>query len=336
MLKSHTVQVNVADMAPIVSTKYLWSTTSSGNPKTNGTAFSLTNGEADITKNTGSGQYYLCIYAEDIAGNSNTSCYQALNFDNDGPVITTNTICTRLGADVPISKYISATDVSGVASIQASKNPDDTYITHLSELSAGVQIIYFKEIDSLGNVSSPKAVTVNVYMNLAEDLNVITSGDGLYNVSGRKIYKGASPDNYITFNGETWRIISIESDGRIKIRRNELMTARAYGGTANASLKFTNSTIYTYLQNDYWNSLSATAQSMVDTNSKWGVGSYQGYIAGSGSISKVSTYISDEAATKATFNVGMYTMSDYFYASRNSSCTTSLYVSGLASCANDN
>lgn len=114
------------------------------------------------------------------------------------------------------------------------------------------------------------------------------------------------------------------------------MAARAYGGTANASLKFINSTIYTYLQNDYWDSLSATAQSMVDTNSKWGVGSYQGYIAGSGSISKVSTYISDEAATKATFNVGMYTMSDYFYASRNSSCTTSLYVSGLASCANDN
>lgn len=144
------------------------------------------------------------IYAEDIAGNSNTSCYQALYFDNDSPVITTNTICIRLGADVPFSKYISATDVSGVASIQASKNPNDTYITNLSELSAGVQTIYFKATDSLENVSSPKAVTVNVYMNLAEDINVITSGDGLYNVSGRKIYKGSSPNNYITFNGETW------------------------------------------------------------------------------------------------------------------------------------
>ena len=335
-LKSHTVNVGVSDMAPITSAKYLWSTTSSGNPKTNGTAFSLTNGEANITKNTGSGQYYLCIYAEDIAGNSNTSCYQALNFDNDGPVITTNTICTRLNESVPVGQYISATDISGVVSIQASKTPNGTYINNLSELDQGIQTVYFKATDSLGNVSSPKAVTVSVYMNLAEDINVITSGDGLYNVSGRKIYKGTSPNNYITFNGETWRIISIESDGRIKIRRNDLMPARAYGGTANKSLKFTTSTIYTYLQNDYWNSLSATAQSMVDTNSKWGVGSYKGYIDGSSSVSKVSTYISDEAATKATFNVGMYTMSDYFYASRNSSCTGSLNVSGLAKCANDN
>ena len=335
-LKSHTVNVGVSDMAPITSAKYLWSTTSSGNPKTNGTAFSLTNGEANITKNTGSGQYYLCVYAEDIAGNSNTSCYQALNFDNDGPVITTNTICTRLNESVPVGQYISATDISGVVSIQASKTPNGTYINNLSELDQGIQTVYFKATDSLGNVSSPKAVTVSVYMNLAEDINVITSGDGLYNVSGRKIYKGTSPNNYITFNGETWRIISIESDGRIKIRRNDLMPARAYGGTANKSLKFTTSTIYTYLQNDYWNSLSATAQSMVDTNSKWGVGSYKGYIDGSSSVSKVSTYISDEAATKATFNVGMYTMSDYFYASRNSSCTGSLNVSGLAKCANDN
>ena len=338
-LKSHTVNVNVSDMAPIASAKYLWSTTSSGNPKANGTTFELTNGEANITKATGSGEYYLCIYAEDIAGNYNTSCYQALNFDNDGPIITTNTICTRLGADVPINKYISATDISGVTSIQASKNPNDTYITNLSELSAGIQTIYFRATDSLGNVSTPKAVTINVYMDLAEDLNVVTSGDGLYSVANsRKAFKGNSPNNYITFNEETWRIIAIESDGRIKIKRNELMTARAYGGTQNSSLRFTNSTIYTYLQNDYWNSLSSTAQSIVDTNSNWGIGSYKGYIAStSNSISKVSVYLSDELGQKSKFNVGMFTFSDFFYASSDSTCKTTLYISQIASnCKNNN
>ena len=55
--------------------------------------------------------------------------------------------------------------------------------------------------------------------------NVVTSGDGLYadsTESGRYIYRGANPDNYITFNGETagWRIISVESDGTMKIVRN--------------------------------------------------------------------------------------------------------------------
>ena len=38
----------------------------------------------------------------------------------------------------------------------------------------------------------------------------------------RYIYRGSNPCNYITFNGETagWRIVSIESDGTMKIVRN--------------------------------------------------------------------------------------------------------------------
>ena len=52
------------------------------------------------------------------------------------------------------------------------------------------------------------------------DANVVTTGDGLYEDStepGRYIYRGANPNNYITFNNEEWRIVSIENDGAIKI-----------------------------------------------------------------------------------------------------------------------
>ena len=62
----------------------------------------------------------------------------------------------------------------------------------------------------------------------------VTSGDGLYEDSyeeGRYVYKGASPDNYITFSGETWRIISVESDGTIKIMRNSSVGTRAFDST---------------------------------------------------------------------------------------------------------
>lgn len=52
-----------------------------------------------------------------------------------------------------------------------------------------------------------------------ENMGGITTsgGDGLYKdvyESGRYIYKGVNPNNYITFNGEEagWRIISLESD----------------------------------------------------------------------------------------------------------------------------
>jgi len=54
--------------------------------------------------------------------------------------------------------------------------------------------------------------------------NVVTEGDGLYEDPtevGRYVYRGSDPDNYITFNGEEagWRIISVETDGTLKIRK---------------------------------------------------------------------------------------------------------------------
>ena len=60
-----------------------------------------------------------------------------------------------------------------------------------------------------------------------QDVEIVSSGDGLYEDStrpGRYVYKGANPDNYITFNGETWRIVAKETDGTYKIVRNELLT----------------------------------------------------------------------------------------------------------------
>ena len=59
-----------------------------------------------------------------------------------------------------------------------------------------------------------------------QKLNVtaVTSGDGLYAdtvTSGRYYYRGENVDNYIVFNYELWRILSIESDGTLKIVRNE-------------------------------------------------------------------------------------------------------------------
>jgi len=53
---------------------------------------------------------------------------------------------------------------------------------------------------------------------------VVEQGDGLYADStkeGRYIYKGSNPNNYVKFNNELWRIISIENDGKIKIIKDE-------------------------------------------------------------------------------------------------------------------
>ena len=59
-----------------------------------------------------------------------------------------------------------------------------------------------------------------------EDVEVVTSGDGLYEDTyeeERYIYRGTNPNNYIEFNDELWRIVAKESDGTYKIIRNELI-----------------------------------------------------------------------------------------------------------------
>lgn len=53
---------------------------------------------------------------------------------------------------------------------------------------------------------------------------VVENGEGLYNDKYEEdhyVYKGLNPDNYILFNNELWRIISVENDETLKIIRNE-------------------------------------------------------------------------------------------------------------------
>ena len=60
-----------------------------------------------------------------------------------------------------------------------------------------------------------------------------------------------------------WRIISINIDGTIKIIRNNFLTpGRAWD--TNGSADWETASLNTYLNNDYYNSLSATAQSQIE------------------------------------------------------------------------
>lgn len=55
----------------------------------------------------------------------------------------------------------------------------------------------------------------------------VTTGDGLYVDSyedGAYVFRGANPDNYLTLNGETWRIISIDPSGNLKIIKDDFLT----------------------------------------------------------------------------------------------------------------
>ena len=67
---------------------------------------------------------------------------------------------------------------------------------------------------------------------LVDQAGTVTSGDGLYADSYEEnvyTYRGANPNNYVTFNGEQWRIISVNtSDNTIKIMRNAVLSDRQF------------------------------------------------------------------------------------------------------------
>ncbi len=82
----------------------------------------------------------------------------------------------------------------------------------------------------LGLIILPFSMISNVRAaNYASDTlkgKVVTSGDGLYvdkYNEGRHVYKGGNPNNFIKFNDELWRIISVEKDGTLKIIRNDVL-----------------------------------------------------------------------------------------------------------------
>ena len=146
-----------------------------------------------------------------------------------------------------------------------------------------------------------------------EDLKdlVVTEGDGLYQdeyESGRYFYKGANPNNYITFNNETWRILSVENDGRIKIVRNELLLDRAFdSGRSNV---WETSDMKEYLNGEYLESITVNKDKIVP--STWSIGgvTYEN--------NDLAGQIADENETQSqTASVGLITVSEYLRANTN-------------------
>ena len=47
--------------------------------------------------------------------------------------------------------------------------------------------------------------------------NLVTSKDGIYQIGNEYIFKGENPNNNVKFDGKTWKIIKINSDGSLKL-----------------------------------------------------------------------------------------------------------------------
>lgn len=82
------------------------------------------------------------------------------------------------------------------------------------------------------------------------EIPIVSSGSGLYE---NYVYKGRHPDNYISFNNELWRILSFESDGSIKIIKNESIGDMAFDD--NGFNEWDKSSLSLFLNNEYYDSI---------------------------------------------------------------------------------
>ena len=144
-----------------------------------------------------------------------------------------------------------------------------------------------------------------------QEIEVVSSGDGLYAdeyEAGKYTYKGANPNNYITFNNETWRIISIASDGRIKIMRNESIGNMAFD--SDNSNAWETSDIKTYLNGEYLESITTNKDKIVSHT--WSIGGV------TSNNSDLAGQIASENGTQSqSASVGMITASEYLRANTN-------------------
>ena len=157
-----------------------------------------------------------------------------------------------------------------------------------------------------GNVKE-KSITPEDLKKLA-----VAEGDGLYQdeyEEGRFIYKGTNPNNYITFNNETWRILSIEADGRIKIMGNYNVGYMEWD-TNMINIWDNPSEIKIELNDKYLNMITVNKDKIVP--STWSIG------AVTWDNNDLAGQIADENGTQSQLaSVGLITVSEYLRANTN-------------------
>ena len=244
-----------------------------------------------------------------------------------------------------------------------------TGLTNGEVLTAGGTKTFTVKVEYLSSVSEQPTNTISnltVTLNYVQAANgstpsgesaadkliktAVTSGDGLYidtYESGRYVYKGANPNNYITFNNEEWRVMAIEADGTLKIRKNTSIGNMAFD-TKDATIgrnninntycqinsgvywgcnawtaveeTFTNgnktgtvtqnATLNTYLNNNYYNSLSSDARIQIQSHA-YGIGVVIYDDKG------LYETIIGENATTWNGRIGLMSVSDYLKANTN-------------------
>ena len=140
-------------------------------------------------------------------------------------------------------------------------------------------------------------------------------------------YYGATPNNYVSFNNELWRIIGV-IDGKLKIIRNESIGNMKWNSTLNNN--WNNASLKSYLNGDYYNGINETYKNMISEETYYLGGAtesnYQTLTAsGYYNAERDSSQVYSGNPVSTTQYIGIMYPSDYGYAAGSSCLSTSLF-----------
>ena len=136
-----------------------------------------------------------------------------------------------------------------------------------------------QEMIPILNIPLGKEKTIKVTHEIDDTLQV----DNKFATEYR--YTGKNPNNYVLFNNELWRIIGViptedtsgNVENRLKIIRNTSIGNKKWKTTkdinTNSNNNWVTGTLNTYLNNDYYNTLTTDAKNMIGTT-KYYLGGY--------------------------------------------------------------
>ncbi len=167
-----------------------------------------------------------------------------------------------------------------------------------------------------------KTTKLSDYINNHE--NPVIVGPGLYEVNGKKAYRGENPKNYITFAGRTYRIVQINEDGTVDIigttREDRVVWDDRYNedrnqneGINDYSVSRVRDTLLTYVNSDAFND---NQRSMLEPFSLC-----------VGKVSEDALVTRGMECSEKLDNqiIGLLPVSYYTYASLDANCTTATH-----------
>ena len=185
-------------------------------------------------------------------------------------------------------------------------------------------------IDELYSTCFPPAITGG--NGLIEKVPIVTTGDGLYKdeYEDRYFYKGTNPNNYILFNNELWRILSLEKNNEIKIICNGAVDTQpvfSYGGTVSV---WQGSQLQQYLTTTIFNSIKLNTENIISHS--WSIGTI------TEDNNNLTEQISNENSQIWNSKIGLITPSEYLRANsdKNNCGNLSLNNKNYNVCKNTN